>query len=112
MAAIKLTSSGNAVQFIDEEGNVFMTSKAYLTSLLSGTLKRGFIIPRLMPFGVNKNRFPKSELWIPDNLNKEYVEEQKLRKENLKNNNDALSIKFKKDTEDRSKYQGSDDVWD
>lgn len=63
MAVVKVTASKKGVQFIDEEGNVFGTSVAYLQSLLAGTLKTGFILLQRMPFQVHPDRFAKSPVW-------------------------------------------------
>ena len=61
MAAIKLTTSGKAIHFIDDEGRVFQTSLYDYGLLVAG--KKKFITPVLLPHGVNATRFPPSPLY-------------------------------------------------
>ena len=63
MAAIKLTTSGKAIQFIDDEGRVYQTS-TYDYGLLVGGKKK-FISPIRLPHDVSPTRFPPSKLWNP-----------------------------------------------
>ena len=109
MTIIKYSSSKKAVQVITDDGDVFMTSVAYLQSFLAGTLKKEFIMMKKMPFGVNPDRFPKSEVWIPPNMDKEYIQKQQERAD--KNSTDAFSKNYKKEQEDKKKYMSDDNVW-
>jgi hypothetical protein len=61
MAAIKLTTSGKAIHFIDDEGRVFQTSLYDYSLLVAG--KKKFITPVLLPHGVSPKRFPPSPLY-------------------------------------------------
>ena len=63
MAAIKLTTSGKAIQFIDDDGRVFQTS-TYDYGLLVGGKKK-FISPIRLPHDVSPTRFPPSKMWNP-----------------------------------------------
>ncbi len=65
MAVVKRTSSGNGVQFIDDEGNVFMTSALYVRQLLDGNNRSGLILLNRLPLKVSEDRFKKSPLWDP-----------------------------------------------
>lgn len=57
MAVVKLTASKKAVQFIDDEGNVFQTSVLWISSLLSGNNSNGLILLTRLPEKVSKDRF-------------------------------------------------------
>lgn len=63
MAAIKITSNGKAIQFIDDDGRVFQTSVYDYGLLLNGQKK--FITPIRLPHDVSPQRFPPSKLWNP-----------------------------------------------
>ena len=86
MAVVKLTSSGKAVQFIDDEGNVFMTSLSYLKGLLDGRANHGFIYLTRLPLRVSDKRFKMSNVYNP----KCYRD---LSSEELKISYDAISPK-------------------
>lgn len=79
MAIVKLSSSGKAIIFVDDEGNVFGTSLAYMYSLLYGNLPYKFLLLSRLPIPINKHRFKKSPLYIPQGMDKEYIEEQERR---------------------------------
>ena len=68
IAIVKLTKSKKAVQFIDDEGNVFMTSTKYFKTLMAGNMKYPLILLNRLPLKANKNRFKKSPLWNPSGL--------------------------------------------
>jgi len=63
LAAIKLTTSGKAIHFIDDDGRVYQTSLYDYQLLVSG--KKKFTTPVLLPHGVSPTRFPPSPLWNP-----------------------------------------------
>lgn len=60
MAAIKLTTSGKAIQFIDDKGQVYQTSVYDYNLLITGQKK--FTTPVRLPFDVNPERWPASPL--------------------------------------------------
>lgn len=60
MAVVKLTASKQAVQFIDDEGNVFQTSVLWLTQLLNGSNEKGLILLTRLPLKASKDRFLQS----------------------------------------------------
>jgi hypothetical protein len=64
MAICKLTSSGKGVNFIDDDGNVYITSLTYLRSYLNST--KPFIVLARLPEKVSSNRFPKSPVFNPE----------------------------------------------
>jgi hypothetical protein len=64
MAVVKITRSGRGITFIDDEGNVFLTSKVYLESLLRGTLSSNFILLQRLPDRIPENKFSKSPLFV------------------------------------------------
>lgn len=47
MAVIKLTKSGKGLLFVDDQGNVFSTSKAFAAGILEGKFKYPLLLTRL-----------------------------------------------------------------
>lgn len=68
MAVIKLSRSGKQVQFVDEEGFVFVTSATFLNKLLAGELRNGMILLSRLPQRVSVDRFKPSPVWNPNGL--------------------------------------------
>lgn len=66
MGVVKLSSSGKQVQFISDDGSVFVTSKAFLEGLLSSGSPGRVLVLSLLPNRVSPGRFPKSEVWRPE----------------------------------------------
>ena len=66
MGVVKLSSSLKQVQFVDDEGNVFVTSRKYLEGLLSGGNPGRVLVLGLLPNKVSLDRFPRSVVWNPD----------------------------------------------
>jgi hypothetical protein len=66
MAVVKLSGSLKQVQFIDDDGNVFVTSKKFLEGLLSGGNPGRVLVLSLLPNRVSLDRFPRSEVWCPE----------------------------------------------
>lgn len=71
MAVIKLSTSGRQVQFIDDEGNVFVTSSAYVMGLFQGKSNHQLILLSRLPLKASKDRFKQSPLYDPSGLMKE-----------------------------------------
>jgi hypothetical protein len=65
MGVVKLSASLKQVQFVDDEGNVFVTSRKFLEGLLSGGNPGRVLVLSLLPNKVSLDRFPKSEVWNP-----------------------------------------------
>lgn len=102
MAIVKKTKSGKAVLFIDEYGNSFITSVAYLRSLLNGTSKVPFILLNRLPDKVSSDRFKLSPVFDP--ATGETVEVDSLPSEDRQGlEGDALSRRVIKGKEKRSK---------
>jgi len=68
MTILKLTKSKKAVQIIDDEGHVYITSVNSVLYLLKGLAKGSFITTKRLPFDVAKDRFKPSELYDPDGV--------------------------------------------
>jgi hypothetical protein len=68
MAVVKLSKSGKQLQFIDEEGNMFVTSAAFVMGLMQGRSKYGFLLLSRLPLKVAKDRFKESPLYDPSGL--------------------------------------------
>lgn len=62
MAVAKLTASKQAIQFIDDEGNVFQTSVLWITKLLNGENTYGVVTLTRLPMRASQDRFQKSPL--------------------------------------------------
>ena len=60
MSVVKLSKSGKAILFIDDFGNVFMTSKIWVTNMLEGKSKGPFLLLKRMPDPVSVDRFMRS----------------------------------------------------
>ena len=105
MAIIKKTKSGNALMFIDEEGNAFTVSVKIVSAILGGYQKGDFAVLTKLPMQVSIDRFPKSPVFMsPDTPVDHFVGSDKM----LSTTNDALSQKQnKKNQENFSKF---DDV--
>ena len=94
-----MSASGKQLQIIDEEGNMFATSKIYMQSLLDGKLKMPFILLSRLPHKVDQDRFKKSPLYDPNGVAK--IQEGKT----ITESNDALSKNTRKATQQRIKYK-------
>lgn len=110
MTIIKLTKSNKAIQVVDDYGNVYTTSAAYVLSLITGNLKKDFIYMSRMPYSVSPDRFGKSELWVPPGANGEELKAQLERKE-VREKEDAYSHKFLKENTESKQYKGDDNIW-
>lgn len=94
MAIVKVTKSGKGVLFIDDAGNVYITSVTYLRSLLDKELAKRypFILLNRLSLGVSKDHFKQSPVYNPQTG----VTEELTRK------NDAFSdVALKKKDESR-----------
>lgn len=84
MAIVKISSSGRALLFIDDEGNSFVTSLSFFKNLVDGQVKGNFLLLTRLPDKVSKDRFKKSPLY-GSSAEKEAV------KESIVVSSDALS---------------------
>ena len=86
MGVVKLSNSKLQVQFISDEGVVYVTSVKYLLGMLNRG-DAGFIL-RLnrLPLPVSDGRFPKSEVWNPNGYTGDTVD-------GSKQGRDVLSVK-------------------
>jgi len=92
MAAIKLSRSGKAVQFIDDDGRVFQTSTYDYSLLLSG--QKTFITPVRLPHDVNSSRFPASPMLVPrESVNGEVKWEKVVVEKGVRGGSDAYDLK-------------------
>ena len=66
MAVVKLSSSLKQVQFISDDGSVFVTSRKFLEGLLGGNNPGRVLVLGLLPNKVSLDRFPKSVVWSPE----------------------------------------------
>ena len=102
MSVVKLTKSGNAVLFIDDFGNSFITSKVFLQNLLSGKNKSPFMLLKRLPDPVSVDRFMKSPVleFKSDGSVVEHEAEKIVRTRpvgDVRNVNDALSVRTAND---------------
>lgn len=87
MAVARLGKSGKGIHFIDDQGNAYVSSTAYLKRLMDGKFPTGFIVLTRLPNPINPDRFPKSPVWNADDT---------ISDEPISNANDALSQKVLK----------------
>lgn len=66
MGVVKLSGSGKQVQFVDDDGRVFVTSVKYLSGLLNEGSSSRVLVLGLLPLRVAENRYPKSKVWSPE----------------------------------------------
>jgi len=112
MAIVKITKNGKQVQFITDEGHVFGTSTVFMTGLLMGKSKAGFLLLSRLPFNSAMDRFKPSPLYDPQGI---FDTEEKRRTLNGPNNlttaNDALSVKEREKKEVKKGFEDKV-VWD
>jgi hypothetical protein len=65
MAVAMLGKNGKTVRFITDEGEQFQTSTVFLTGLLMGKSKSGFILLSRLPYNCAPDRFAKSPVYDP-----------------------------------------------
>ena len=108
MAVMKLSKSGNQIQFVDDFGNVYGTSWQSLVNLKSGKVKQGFTMLMRLPFNVSPLRFGVSPTWNPGNVN---VMPLAGSNTNTELNNDILAYETFK-TKGSDKDKKIDDIGD
>lgn len=60
---IKKSSSGRALQFITDDGDVYQLSVGLFDSVMRETIKGDFVVLSRMAIPVPHDRFPKSPVW-------------------------------------------------
>ena len=105
MAVVKLSSSGKQLQFIDDEGNMFVTSAAFVMGLMQNRSKHGFLLLSRYPNKISKDRFKQSPLWDPSGLAANNEQH-----ENVNQSSDGLSIKSRKEQEEVKQFKDKK-VW-
>ena len=103
MAVVKLSKSGKQVQFIDDDGNMFVTSKAFLNSLLNGSSKYPIVSMMRFPMKVQSWRFTKSKIYNPNGMYDEMIKD-------MDTGEDALSAKVVKQLEEKKVYNVDIDI--
>lgn len=103
MAVVKLTSSGKAVQFIDDQGNVFQTTAGMITSLIGKQVAHSMVVLTRLPIKAAPDRFQVSPLYNPEGR----VEDGTLSRTQ---SNDAFSPKLKKDFDQQKQFEDKQ-VW-
>ncbi len=63
MAIVKVSSSGKAVLFIDDDGNIFCAAKSFITGLLASTDHQKFILLSRLPDKADQSRFKPSPVF-------------------------------------------------
>jgi hypothetical protein len=66
MGVVKLSQSLKQVQFVSDEGVVYVTSVKYLLGLLNGGDSGRVLVMNVLPLRVAENRYPKSKVWSPE----------------------------------------------
>lgn len=86
MGVIKLSKSGKQLQFICDEGVVYVTSVHYLLGMINKGNPAFIVTMNKLPLKVSKDRFPVSPVWNPEGLQEDVVNSDKTTQ-------DPLSIK-------------------
>lgn len=68
MGIVRLSKSKAQVQFVADDGTVYVTSTNYLMGLMQGTMTKNLVILSKLPIPMSKDRFPESPLWDPNGL--------------------------------------------
>lgn len=98
MAVAKLSSNKKVIMFIDDEGNVFATSAAYMKQLLYGYKEKNMVLLSRYPQKASEDRFMKSPLYDPSG--KMESNENKT----LTSSNDSLSVKTREENKQTEVY--------
>lgn len=104
MTVLKLSESKKALMIITDDGTVYFTSVAFLTGLLNGKSKTGFITTKRLPNKVSTDRFKPSELWDPNGVYKGDAAQS------LTTGNDGLSKKSIEEKKEKVMFEDKD-VW-
>ncbi len=101
MAIVKLSKSKKQVQFIDDDGNIFVTSAIWMSNLLQDKMKGGMIHLSRFPLKASPDRFKKSPLYDP----KGYANREKDNDEELKTSNDSFAPKERQERQEEEQYE-------
>ncbi len=77
MGVVKLSNSNKQVQFITDEGVVYVTSVKYLIGCLNKDDPAFILRLARLPLLVQEGRFPKSEVWNPNNYSQDMIDSSK-----------------------------------
>ena len=99
MGIAKLTKTGKAIQFIDDEGWVYQTSATYMRALANGNLNKDFIVLHRLPQKVSSARFPKSPVWNPGGLPED------MKNDEPDQTDDAYADRSRSKREQKSRFQ-------
>lgn len=105
MTVLKLTKSGKAIQVVDDDGRVYVTSVNSLVMLMNGNAKPGFLMMKRLPFNVSPDRFEQSPVYDPDG-----VFEKEGTEKSLNTGNDMFSKKGREQSEQKKAYTDKS-VW-
>ena len=68
MAVIKLSSSMKQLQFIDDQGNMFVCALSAFHLFVAKGSSHEFILLNRMPIKVSPDRFKVSPVWMPSGM--------------------------------------------
>jgi hypothetical protein len=66
MAVIKVTNSGKAILFIDDDGKTFVTSIKILQDMINASNPNKFVVITRLPGAASASRFPQSPVFNPE----------------------------------------------
>jgi len=101
MAIVKLTGKKTGVMFVDDDGNVFITSKKFLENMLASDDKTRLVLLSRLPIKVSDGRFKKSPLFDPDG---EFARQAQINGTTITRTNDALSGKRIQEAQDSKNF--------
>ena len=97
MTVIKMSGKGNSLLVITDDGEVYITSLAYIKSLIDGKLKMDFILMNRLPQNMAPDRFKKSPTHDPNNLLGKTNQDASIK-------NDAFSSKFRNNLAEKQSF--------
>jgi len=104
MAVVKMSSNGKSVQFVDDYGNLYITSKSFLVTFLYGSGGGAPLLLTRLPNRVAPGRFKISPLWDVASGEKVDMVEPPGFESGVRLGDDALSAKVVVNSEDKKMY--------
>ena len=109
MAIVRKSKNGKSIQFIDEQGNMFITSTEWMRNFVKDGNDYKMMVLTRLPLRVAPWRFKKSPLYDPDGLAKVQAEKDKAAGI-ITTSDDSLSTKQLKDNKQMENYKDVE-VW-
>lgn len=102
MGVIKLSKSKKQIQFIADDGTVYIAATVFVKNLIDPEKGNQLVLLSKFPLKASLDRFKQSEVWNPRGL--------ELDSDEVTRTNDSLSIKGRRDVEETEQFQDKK-VW-